>query len=84
MKQLKRWVIVLMLAAIAALLTACNYTYFDTTWKFDRAQIRMMDGSVIEGKVESWKDFEDGDQLQLTMNGVTYLTHANNVVMMSE
>ena len=44
--------------------------------------IAMPDGSVGEGEVESWRDYDDGDQLQVTINGVTYLTHASNVVLM--
>ena len=43
---------------------------------------RHADGSVVEGEVESWRDYDDGDQLQVTINGVTYLTHASNVVLM--
>ena len=41
------------------------------------------DGSYVEGPVQSWRDYDDGDQLQVTIDGVTYLTHASNVVLMS-
>ncbi len=76
------------LAAICALvlavgITGCNRSFFDTTFKFDEAYIYMPDGTVIHGEVDSWTDFEDGDQLQVTIAGVTYLTHATNVVLIS-
>ena len=58
-----------------------NKQYWDTTYAFNYAQIKMMDGVVVEGKVDSWTDFEDGDQLQVTINGDTYLTHSSNVVL---
>lgn len=38
------------------------------------------DGTVIEGKVDSWNDYE-GDQLQVKINGTTYLAHSSNVVL---
>lgn len=63
--------------------TGCNKSLFDTTYKFDEAIIYIPDGSVIRGTVDKWTDFEDGDQLQVTIDGVTYLTHATNVVLIS-
>lgn len=66
--------------------TAASYnkTFFDTTYSFEKAIIAMPDGTVIAGKVESWTDFEDGDQLQVKIDGKTYLTHSTNVVLISE
>lgn len=82
---MKKTLIALLLIAALLLLTACgNRALFDTTYTFTRAMIAMPDGSVIEGTVESWCDYEDGDQLQVTIGGVTYLTHASNVVLISE
>lgn len=74
----------LLVLIAALLLTGCNKQFIDTNFKFDRAQIAMPDGSYIEGKVESWSDFEDGDQLQVTIDGITYLTSSNNVVLISK
>ena len=75
----------MMLAAGALallLLTGCNRQVIDLTYKYDKAVIAMPDGSVVQGAVESWKDY-DGDQLQVKIDGVTYLTHAENVVLMA-
>jgi S-DNA-T family DNA segregation ATPase FtsK/SpoIIIE len=44
------------------MLASCgNMKIIDTTYTFDRAIIRLPNGEVIEGKVESWSDFDDGD-----------------------
>ena len=80
---MKKLIIALLLLCSLFLLTACaNRDIFDTHYTFTRAMIAMPDGSVVEGEVESWRDYDDGDQLQVTINGVTYLTHASNVVLM--
>ena len=73
---------VLAAACAATLLAGCNRTLIDTTWAFDYAIITLPDGTVIEGKVSTWKDFAQSDMIQVTIDGVTYLTHSANVVMM--
>lgn len=81
MKNIK----IALIALVALLtLTACNYQMLDTTYRFDRAIISLPDGSVVEGKVESWIDYEDGDQLQVKVDGVTYLLHSSDVVLIAE
>lgn len=61
-----------------------NRELFDITYSFERAIINLQNGEVIEGKVDSWRDFEDGDQIQVKIDGKTYLTHAANVILISE
>ena len=81
---MKKTLLALMLLCALLMLTGCgNRALLDTHYNFDYAMIAMPDGTVIEGKVDSWRDYEDGDQLQVTIDGVTYLTHATNVVLMS-
>lgn len=53
----------------------------DFTQTFTWGIIRLGNGELIEGKVTSWRDFEDGDEIQLTINGITYLTHYSNVIL---
>lgn len=71
---------------IAALsLTACgNRQIFDTTYTFDRAVIHLPDGTIVDGKVQSWTDYEDGDQIQVKIDGVTYLVHASDIALINE
>lgn len=55
-----------------------NRTLIDTKFYYDYAIVQLADGSVIEGKVDSWRDYE-GEQIQLTINGETWLVHSANV-----
>lgn len=75
----------LALAVICTLLlTGCNYQMIDTTYKFDRAIISLPNGEVVEGKVESWTDYEDGDQIQVKIDGKTYLVHSEDIVLIKD
>ena len=76
---------VLVLVFIFAIFTSCgNRQIFDTTYSFDRAIIWLPNGETIEGEVESWTDYEDGDQIQVKINGTTYLVHSSNIVLIAE
>ena len=67
------------------LLRGCNNRSLgDFTYSFEQAVIRMPNGDIVEGRVDSWLDFEDGDQIQVKINGQTYLTHISNVVLISK
>ena len=80
----------ILLAAILALgmalsLAGCgNRQMIDLTYSYKYAIISLPNGEIVEGKVDSWKDFEDGDQLQITVDGVTYLVHATDAVLITE
>ena len=78
-----------LLATVLALgmvlsMSACNRQMIDLTYSYKYATISLPNGEIIEGKVDSWRDFEDGDQLQVTVDGVTYLVHATDAVLMTE
>ena len=76
-----KYVIILTLLACIVLLAAgCNKQIIDTTYKFDYAIISLPNGEIVEGKVQSWNDYE-GDQIQVKINGATYLVHSMNVVL---
>ena len=79
--------IALLLAVIAVLsglvLSGCNKQLVDLTYSYEYAIIGLPNGEVVEGKVSSWTDFDDGDQIQVKINGKTYLVHSSNVVLIS-
>ena len=78
-------VTVLALMLMATLLSSCgNKQVFDTTYSFDKAIVSLPNGEIIEGKIDSWTDYEDGDQIQVKINGVTYLVHSSDVVLIKE
>ena len=80
--------IALLLAVIAVLsglvLSGCNKQMVDLTYSYEYAIIGLPNGETVEGKVSSWTDFEDGDQLQVKIDGKTYLIHSSNVVLISK
>jgi len=65
-------------------LTACNKQLVDTTVSYNRAIISLPNGEVVEGKVQSWLDFDNGDQIQVKIDGVTYLVHSINVALIND
>lgn len=63
----------------------CNRQIVDTTYRFEKAMIKMPDGTTKTVSVKSWRDFQDGDQIQVTdKDGNTYLGHACNIMLFSE
>lgn len=82
MKTLKNKIAVALSALfLMGVLAGCNKTFIDTTYAFDYAYVELPNGTVVEGKVQSWKDFDDGDQIQVTIDGKTYLTNSTRVVL---
>lgn len=69
---------------VVILLAGCNKQMIDFTQSYERAIIYLPNGEVIEGKVSSWTDYEDGDQIQVKIDGKTYLVHSSNIVLISE
>lgn len=80
-KEYKIAIFVSILAVIMIVLCACNRPVVDLTYSYDYAYVELPTGEVVEGKVDSWRDYEDGDQLQVTIDGVTYLTNSTRVVL---
>lgn len=65
---------------LLASLTACNKQVIDLTYSYSWAQFKMPDGTIVEGKVDNWTDY-DGEQIQVTIDGTTYLVSSINLVM---
>lgn len=76
--------ILLMMVLIVTALCGCNKQVFDTTYTFDKAIISLPNGELIEGEIQSWKDFDDGDQIQVVIDGKIYLVHSSQIVMINE
>lgn len=66
--------------ASSLLMAGCNKNVIDLTYEYSLAQLKMPDGTIVEGKLNSLDDY-DGDQLQVKIDGVTYLVHSSNIVM---
>lgn len=75
----------LLIILIALVFTGCNRQLIDTTFKYDYVMFSMPDGEIIEGQIEGqvepWRDFTDGDQIQVKVNDDVYLVHSSDIVL---
>lgn len=83
---MKKKIVAVMLTSlmILGLTGCCNKDMFDTVYTFNRAIIELPNGEIIEGKVDRWSDYEDGDQIQVTINGTIYLVHSSKCVLIND
>ena len=85
---MKKIIAILLVAVIALsmalITTGCNKQLVDLTYSYEYAIIGLPNGETVEGKVSSWTDFEDGDQIQVRIDGKTYLVHSSNIVLISD
>ena len=84
---MKKWIVILLTLVLVLgvmVLAGCNKQMVDLTYSYEYAIIGLPNGEVVEGKVSSWTDFEDGDQIQVRIDGKTYLVHSSNVVLISK
>ncbi len=84
MKKVIAFLLALVVILGIALLAGCNKQMVDLTYSYEYAIIGLPNGEVVEGKVSSWTDFEDGDQIQVRIDGKTYLVHSSNIVLISD
>ena len=81
---MKKFFAIILAIVICFSMVGCNKQLLDTTYSFDKAVLVLPNGEVVEGKVQSWADFEDGDQIQVKIDGKSYLIHSSNIVLISE
>lgn len=60
----------------------CNKQIIDLNYNFNYAIIELPNGDIVEGEVQSWRDYEDGDQLQIKIDDIVYLVHSTDVALM--
>ena len=84
---MKKTIIIILLITICLCLTGCKIGNrqigFDTKQTFKWAIVQLGNGELIEGPVDSWRDFSQSDVVQVTINNNTYLTHYSNVILCS-
>lgn len=62
-------------------LTSCNQQIIDFNLKFDRAYVKIGD-EWKDIEVKMWTDYEDGEQIQLTLkDGTVILVHSANCIL---
>lgn len=83
-KEYKIALIVSLIALILIFATACNRTLVDVVYKYNYAYISLPSGEYVEGAVQEWRDYSEGDQIQIKIDGVVYLTHTSRVVLVAK
>lgn len=83
-KEYKIALLVSIIALVLIFVTACNRPLIDIVYEYNYAYISLPSGECIEGDVQEWKDYSDGDQLQVKIDGTYYLTHASRVVLVKK
>lgn len=85
---MKKIAIIALIVVLCLMLTACQIGNrkigIDTPQTFRWAIIQLGNGELIEGPVDSWRDSNEGDSVQITIKGVTYLTHYANAILATE
>lgn len=77
--------LLLVVLMMVGLFCGCgNMQMIDMTYSYEYAYIALPNGEVVEGRVSSWADYADGDVVQVVIDGKTYLTHYENVVLVSD
>ena len=80
---MKKLLITVFVCLFFITLTACgNKDILGTTFTFKYAKIRLVDGQIVEGKVEQWAKSDKQDSIRVTLkNGEVYYTHSSNVTL---
>lgn len=57
----------------------------DASHGFDYAQVRLPDGTIVEGECETWyRDDKKSGRLRVTIDGIDYVGSYNNIMLFSE
>ena len=79
---MKKLITILILMCILLTFVGCNYQMVDLNYSFDYAYISYGDGTVEKVEIASWRDYEDGDQIQVTStDGTVYLVHSESCIL---
>jgi hypothetical protein len=81
---MKPIVALLLLVAFAIILCSCgNMSVTHTTYTFDYAYIELPNGQIVQGEVDAWCNYGN-NSVQVIIDDVVYLTHYENVVLVSK
>lgn len=82
---MKKIIAILLICITLLMFVSCNYQMVDFNYDFDHAYISYGDGTVKKVEIKSWRDYEDGEQIQITdTDGNIYLVSSFNCVLVKE
>lgn len=77
---MKKFILMLVIVAIAVMFTACNKEVFDVQYKFTNAYVKVGE-DWIDVEVKKWTDYE-GEQIQLTLkDGTVLVVNSMNLIL---
>ena len=79
--------LLLVMVAVVTVCCACgvgNKDIFDTVYTYNYAILSLPNGEIVEGKVQTWGDYENSDQIQVKIDNKYYLVHSEDVVLIAE
>jgi lipoprotein len=81
--MMKKLLITALISLSFVSLVGCgNKDIIGTTFTFNYAKIKLVDGQIVEGKVKQWAKYEKQDSVRVTFeNGEVYYTHSSNVTL---
>lgn len=81
--MMKKLLITALISLSFVSLVGCgNKDIIGTTFTFNYAKIKLVDGQIVEGEVKQWAKYEKQDSVRVTFeNGEVYYTHSSNVTL---
>lgn len=75
----------LLLASILGLSACGNKDIWGSEYTFNNAEVQLLDGTVIKGKVKQWYRGDKSDTIRVTFeDGKVYMTHASRITLYNE
>lgn len=75
----------IILVGLLVLSGCTNKQYIDMNYSYNKAIISLQNGEVVEVEIKSWRDYEDGEQIQITSkDGTVYLSSSYNCTLIKE
>ena len=83
---MKKFIAIIIVVCILLAMVACgNRDMFDTVYSYDYAIISFPDGTSKTVEIKQWRDYEDGEQIQITAkDGTIYLVNSVNCVLVNK
>lgn len=80
---MKKKILAVLMAVTAITIAGCgNQDMFDTNYTYNRAIIGLQNGKFVDVEVKQWRDYEDGEQIQIiAKDGTVYLTSSYNCTL---
>ena len=80
---MKKFIAIIAVVCLLFAMVSCgNRDMFDTVYSYDYAIVSLPDGTSKTIEIKQWRDYEDGEQIQITAkDGTIYLVNSVNCVL---